>query len=47
MEYTAIERKVIEMIRRGEKLHGLAREIAIDLQLDGRMPKELGRWKPP
>lgn len=43
MKYSNIELKVIEMIRKGEKLHGLAREIAIDLQLDGRMLEDLGR----
>lgn len=41
MKYTEIELKVIEMIRRGKPLHGLAREIAIDLQIDGRMPLDL------
>lgn len=27
------ERKVVEMLERGEKLHGLARDIAIDMAL--------------
>lgn len=37
--YTKMEQKVLQMIANGEKLHGLAREIAIDLQIEGRMPK--------
>lgn len=28
-----MERKVVEMLERGEKLHGMAREIAIDMAL--------------
>lgn len=38
MKYTEIELKVIEMVKTGKPLHGLARDIAIDLVLDGRMP---------
>ena len=41
MKYTNLELKVIEMIRQGKHLHGIAREIAIDLQIDGRMPLDL------
>lgn len=37
MKYTEIELKVIEMIKTGKPMHSLAREIAIDLQLDGRL----------
>lgn len=29
-----LERKVLEMIERGEKLHGIAREIWVNLQLE-------------
>ena len=28
-----MERKVVEMLERGEKLHGMAREIAINMAL--------------
>ena len=28
-----IEKKVLEMVKNGEKLHGLAREILIEMQL--------------
>ena len=41
MKYTEIELKVIEMIRQHKPLHGLARDIAIDLWIDGRMPLNL------
>lgn len=41
MKYTEIELKVIEMIRQNKSLHGFTREIAIDLQIDGRMPLDL------
>ena len=38
MKYTAFELKVLEMIAAGKPLHGAAREIAIDLALEGRLP---------
>ena len=35
--YTALELKVLDMIAAGVPLHGEAREIAIDMALDGRL----------
>lgn len=43
MKYSELELKVINMVREGAPLHGLARDIAIDMQLDGRWPENLGR----
>ena len=37
MTYTVIELAVIAMIEKGEPLHGLARDIAIDTMIDGRL----------
>ena len=38
--YTKMEQEVLHMIAEGKKLHGLAREIAINLMIDNRMPKD-------
>ena len=37
MTYTAIELKVLEMIAAGAPLHGMAREIAVEMAMDGRL----------
>ena len=35
------ERKVVEMLERGEELHGMARDIAIDMALRELYPCDL------